>query len=136
MRSLIFQTVAPIALHLILVFSAFLLFMGHNQPGGGFIAGLMTSVGLILQFMAFGRRYGLERFPWPFDRVYPLGLAVAGGVGLAGLAFGAFLKSRQFHLTLPLLGGVEVLTAFLFDVGVYFVVVGMTMAVLLLLSER
>ena len=61
MRSLILRTIAPIVLHLTLIFSLFLLLYGHNQPGGGFIAGLMTAVGIVLQWVTFDADDGWHR---------------------------------------------------------------------------
>lgn len=134
MRSTIFRTVAPIVLHLTLIFSLFLLLYGHHQPGGGFIAGLMTAVGLVLQWVAFDGREGERRFRWPWEKFYAFGLGLSAWVGIVGLLSGAYLKSSHFELHPPLIGEVEVFTAFLFDVGVYGVVVGVTMAILVNLS--
>ncbi len=130
MRSVILQTVAPIVLHLTLIFSMFLLLYGHHQPGGGFIAGLMTAVGLVLQWVAFDAEEGERRFHWPWEKFYAYGLGLSALVGVLGLLSGAYLKSSRFELHPPLIGEVEVFTAFLFDVGVYGVVVGVTMAIL------
>ncbi len=130
MRSVIFQTVAPIVLHLTLIFSMFLLLYGHHQPGGGFIAGLMTAVGLVLQWVAFDADEGSHRFHWPWEKFYTYGLGLSALVGIVGLLSGAYLKSSHFELHPPLIGTVEVFTAFLFDIGVYGVVVGVTMSIL------
>lgn len=136
MRSPILSAIAPIVLHLTLIFSLFLLLYGHNQPGGGFIAGLMTAVGLVLQWVAFDAREGWRRFNWPWDKIFSWGLALAAGVGLFGLLKGAFLKSSLYEFDLPFVGRVELLSAFLFDVGVYMVVVGVVMMILTLICER
>ena len=136
MRSLILWTIAPIVLHLTLIFSLFLLLYGHNQPGGGFIAGLMTGVGLVLQWVAFGATEGWRRFQWPWDKILASGLALATGVGFFGMLKGAFLKSSVYEFGLPFVGQVELFSAFLFDVGVYMVVVGVMMMILTNLSDR
>ena len=136
MRSLILWTIAPIVLHLTLIFSLFLLLYGHNQPGGGFIAGLMTGVGLVLQWVAFDAAEGWRRFNWPWDKIFSGGLALAGAVGFFGLLKGAFLKSSIYEFDLLFVGRVELLSAFLFDVGVYLVVVGVVMMILTCLCER
>lgn len=130
MRSVILRTVAPIVLHLTLIFSMFLLLYGHHQPGGGFIAGLMTAVGLVLQWVAFDAEEGARRFHWPWEKFYSLGLGLSALVGVFGLLSGAYLKSSKYELHSLLIGEVEVFTAFLFDIGVYGVVVGVTMAIL------
>ncbi|MEE9274557.1 MAG: MnhB domain-containing protein [bacterium] len=136
MRSLILRTIAPIVLHLTLLLSLFLLLYGHNQPGGGFIAGLMTAVGLILQWVAFDGREGWSRFHWPWDKIFPASLALAIFTGVFGLLFGAFLKSSIYEFELPFIGTIEVLTAFLFDLGVYGVVVGVVMSILTNFCDR
>ncbi len=131
MKSIILRTVAPIVLHLTLIFSLFLLLYGHNQPGGGFIAGLMTAVGLFLQWVAFDAEEGGRRFHWPWEKFYTYGLGLSALVGVVGLLSGAYLKSSHFEFHPPLIGKVEVFTAFLFDVGVFGVVVGVTMSILI-----
>lgn len=136
MNSLILKTVAPIVLHLTLLVSLFLLLYGHNQPGGGFIAGLMTAVGMVLQWVAFDSNVGWRRFNRSWDRIYGSGLILAALVGVFGLLSGAFLKSSVYGLRIPFIGHIEVFTAFLFDLGVYGVVVGVLMTVLTIFSDR
>ncbi len=136
MGSLILSTTAPIVLHLTLLFSFFLLIYGHNQPGGGFIAGLMTSVGIVLQWVAMDAEEGWRRFNWPYERIFLGGLALSTATGAWGYVKGAYLKSAIYHFSLPFIGQVELFTAFLFDVGVYGVVVGVVMSILTNLCGR
>lgn len=136
MHSLILQTIAPIVLHLTLIFSVFLLLYGHNQPGGGFIAGLMTAVGIILQWVAFDSREGWSRYNWPWARIFTVGLVLSTCVGLFGLLSGHFLKSSIYEFILPFVGTVELLTAFIFDIGVYLVVVAVLMSILTNFCDR
>ena len=135
MGSLILQTVAPVVLHLTLLFSLFLLLYGHNQPGGGFIAGLMTAVGIVLQWVAVGAEEGRRRFNWPYESIFLIGLALSTLTGAWGYLKGAYLKSAVYRFVLPFIGEVELFTAFLFDVGVYGVVVGVVMSILTNLCE-
>ncbi len=130
MGSLILRTIAPIVLHLTLLFSFFLLLYGHNQPGGGFIAGLMASVGILLQWVAVDAEEGRRRFNWPYETIFLAGLALSTLTGVWGYVKGAYLKSAIYHFALPFIGDVELFTAFLFDVGVYGVVVGVVMSIL------
>lgn len=105
--------------------SLYLLLRGHNLPGGGFAAGVAMAIGLILQYMARGTR-------WTEDRlvIRPLawmssGLVLSLGTGAGSWLFGhPFLTSHVAHFTLPGLGEVHLPTAFFFDLGVYFLVVG------------
>lgn len=136
MRSLILQTVAPIVLHLTLIFSFFLLLYGHNQPGGGFIAGLMTVVGIVLQWVAFDSGEGWRRYNWPWERIFSISLGLSTFIGLFGLLSGYFLKSSPYEINLPFIGEVEILTAFFFDLGVYGVVVAVLMSILTNFCDR
>ena len=136
MRSLILQTIAPVVLHLTLLFSLFLLIYGHNQPGGGFIAGLMTSVGIVLQWIAVDEEEGRRRFNWPYEGIFLAGLALSTLTGVWGYIKGAYLKSSIYRFELPFIGDVELFTAFVFDVGVYCVVVGVVMCIFTNLCEK
>ena len=120
-------------LPLTLVVSFYILLRGHNLPGGGFVAGLITAIALILQFVASGIDFPPVRFRINYLRVMALGLLLAAGTGLGSLLFGAtYLTSAHGHFHIPLIGDVELASAMVFDVGVYLVVVG---CVLTILSE-
>lgn len=136
MNSLILKTIAPIVLHLSLLVSLFLLLYGHNQPGGGFIAGLLTAVGMVLQWVAFDADVGWKRFNRAWDRIFGGGLILAAFTGIFGLFGGSFLKSSIYEFEVPFIGHIELFTAFLFDLGVYGVVVGVLMTVLTIFSDR
>ncbi|GIK25755.1 MAG: monovalent cation/H+ antiporter subunit A [Betaproteobacteria bacterium] len=119
-------------LPLALAVSAFLFLRGHNLPGGGFVAGLVTGVALILQYLAAGIDFARPRLPQRTPALLALGLAAAAGTGAASWLFDRpFLTSAHGHLGLPLIGEVEIASALLFDLGVYIVVVT---AVLMVLS--
>jgi multicomponent K+:H+ antiporter subunit A len=112
---------------------AFHLFMrGHNQPGGGFVAGLVVAIAFIAQSMASGTRWVEDRMNLQPPRWIAAGLGIALATGLGAIAFGfPFLTTHTAHLRWPWVGDVHVPSAALFDLGVFAVVVG---AVLLLLS--
>lgn len=122
---------------LIFLFALYLLLAGHNNPGGGFIAGVMTAAALTLQYVVFGMRE-VQRFtPSNYLGLVALGLTLALGTGLGSLFLGwGFLKSGILHLTLPLFGEVEVVSAFVFDVGVFCIVVGVTLTIISLLGRE
>jgi multicomponent K+:H+ antiporter subunit A len=133
------RTVAPLVLPLALVVSAYIFWRGHNLPGGGFIAGLVTAVALVLQYMASGQArsetllhaVGGRRF----TRWIGIGLGTALLTGLGAFAFGRpFLTSAHGHPSVPLLGELPLATAALFDLGVYVTVVGATMLTLSVLG--
>lgn len=121
------MTLLPLAL----LVSAFIFLRGHNQPGGGFIAGLITAVALILLYMARGVEWAQERLDFPFQPVAVIGVAIATLTGLGSWLFGhPFLTSAFGYFTLPLIGTFELATALLFDLGVYLAVVGATLMIL------
>ncbi|MFB9147391.1 monovalent cation/H+ antiporter subunit A [Halomonas alkalicola] len=133
---MILAVVAQILLPLALLVSVYIFLRGHNQPGGGFIAGLITAVALILQYMARGHDWTRERLPISYSVVAVSGLAVAVATGLASWLFGyPFLTSAFGHFHLPLIGEIELASAMLFDVGVYLAVVGATLMILINLGR-
>ena len=130
--SLMLRIAAGFVLPLALAVSAYIFWRGHNLPGGGFIAGLITAAALLLQYMALGQAEAEARLGGDAARRYSLwialGLTIAGVTGLGAIAFGQpFLTSAFAHPTLPLLGEVGLATAALFDLGVYVTVVGATL---------
>lgn len=128
----ILRTVARAVFYLVLMFALHLLWRGHNSPGGGFIAGLTTAAAMVLYRVAFGR--SVTRLN-P-RALLPWGLAVAGVTGLVPMLLGLpFLTSAFGYLTTPVTGRFEWATAFIFDVGVYLVVVGTTMGIVDTLAE-
>src|SRR5581483_176274 len=111
----------------IAVFAVFLLFRGHNLPGGGFAAGVTLAVAFILQYMAGGTRWIEERIELRPVRQMGIGLAVAASTGVGAWVFAyPFLTSHVTELELPVIGQVHVPSAFAFDLGVFLLVVGAT----------
>ncbi|MEW6624198.1 MAG: Na(+)/H(+) antiporter subunit B [Bacillota bacterium] len=135
-NNVIFQTIAARALYLIIVFSVFLFFAGHNMPGGGFIAGLMTAAALVLMYLAFGPGYMKKNMNYDFKIMIGLGLLIALASGVGGMIYGyPFLTHAFEYYTFPVFGKVELASAVIFDLGVYLTVVGSTMTVILTLGE-
>ncbi len=130
-RSVVLETVVRLAFHTVLVFGLYLLFAGHNQPGGGFIGGLVSGAAFILRYVAGGRRE--LRAAVPVDPRLPLvlGLLLATATGIAALFLGGqFLESGYRDLVVPVLGDVALVSALAFDIGVYLVVVGLVLGLL------
>lgn len=123
-------------LYVIYVFALWLLFRGHNQPGGGFVAGLVLAAAVALQGMTFGLQAARQLFTVPFHVMLGVGLALAAAttVGPALLGF-PVLKSAFGAVTLPLIGEIEWATATVFDIGVMLVVVGAAKAILLRIAD-
>ncbi|WP_434986283.1 monovalent cation/H+ antiporter subunit A [Vreelandella zhaodongensis] len=133
---LIFDVVAQIILPLALLVSVYIFLRGHNQPGGGFIAGLVTAVALLMQYMARGYEWTSSRLPISYPVVAALGLVIAVLTGLGSWLFGyPFLTSSFGYFDIPLIGKTELATALLFDIGVYLTVVGATLMILVNLGS-
>lgn len=127
----ILTSISMTLLPLALLVSAFIFLRGHNQPGGGFIAGLITAVALILLYMARGVEWAQARLDFPFQPVAVAGVAIATLTGLGSWLFGhPFLTSAFGYFSLPGIGKFELATALLFDLGVYLAVVGATLMIL------
>jgi len=134
-QPLMLRVAARVLLPIALVVTLYIFMRGHNQPGGGFIAGLITAVTLVLQYMANGqsRAEALLRADGGrrFVRWIGIGLGIAGLTGVGAFLFGQpFLTSAHGHPDLPLLGSLPLATAALFDLGVYITVVGATLLTL------
>ncbi|PXA96880.1 monovalent cation/H+ antiporter subunit A [Nostoc sp. 3335mG] len=131
--ALIMNWIFPI----VIVIAVFMFLRGHDLPGGGFIAGIIMSLGFILQYMAGGTRWVEERL-----RILPVlwigwGLLLALLTGLGAMALGApFLTSAFAYLDIPLIGKVPMATALLFDLGVFALVVGATVLMLIALAHQ
>ena len=120
-----------------LLVAAYFFLRGHNQPGGGFVAALLFSLALIVQYMLAGAAWLESRLSLQPYRWLAGGLLTACLTGLAAWAFGyPFLTSHTAHLRLPLLGELHVPSAFAFDLGVFLVVVGATMLILVALAHQ
>lgn len=128
--------ILPIAL----VVSLYIFLRGHNLPGGGFIAGLITALSLIIQYMALGQDHAEQLLKAKSGRLYEIwigtGLVIAGLTGLGAWFWGRpFLTSAHFYVSPPILGEMHLATAALFDVGVYITVVGATMLLISVLGD-
>jgi multicomponent K+:H+ antiporter subunit A len=132
----IMATFSRLLLPLALLVAIFVLLRGHNLPGGGFIAGLITAVALITQYLANGVAWTRQRMSTKLHPLIGIGLLIATATGLGSWLFGhPFLTSAFTHVHWPLVGEFELATAMLFDLGVYLVVVGVTLAILLRLGN-
>ena len=130
-RSIIFEVVTRLVFHTIIVFSIFLLLSGHNAPGGGFAAGLVTGLALVVRYLAGGRYELDEAAPVDAGALMGTGLFIAAMSGLAPLAFGGvMLQSAVIDIHLPVLGDLHLVTSVFFDVGVYVLVVGLVLDLL------
>jgi len=137
---LMLRITASWILPITLVVSLYIFLRGHNLPGGGFIAGLITALALIIQYMALGQDHAEQLLKAKSGRLYEIwigtGLVIAGLTGLGAWFWGRpFLTSAHFYVSPPILGEMHLATAALFDVGVYITVVGATMLLISVLGD-
>ena len=120
---------------LLVVVAVYFFWRGHGLPGGGFVAGLVTAVALVMQYMALGQQRADTLLGNQGGRRYTLfialGLAIATATGLGSFAFDhPYLSSASGHPVVALLGELPLATAALFDLGVYLTVVASTLLTL------
>lgn len=131
------QSVSKYIFVLIHVLAVYLFFKGHNEPGGGFIAGLASSISFILIAMSGGTTLAKRILiinPLTFAGI---GLFLAYFTSLAPTLVGLpFIFHKMIHLTLPIWGDVHIGTPALFDLGVYMVVIGVTSKAMFILSDE
>ena len=117
--------------------AAYIFVRGHNQPGGGFVAGLVFSVALLMQYIISGTHWVEAHLPLYPRRWIAAGLLFALGTGLGSIFVGyPFLTSHSFDFSLPLVGHVHLASATFFDIGVFALVVGSTMLILTAIAHQ
>ncbi|HET7323068.1 MAG TPA: MnhB domain-containing protein [Halococcus sp.] len=150
--TVIARTVVRIVFPLVLLTAIALLFQGHNLPGGGFIAGVLTVAGFALVYVIYGLdflqndllgRDGGETAAGPaivadYRLAFAVGLSLAAGGGVVAMLFGFPFLSQVviFFHDLPIYHELEFATAFVFDLGVYFVVVGALLSILAVVGSE
>ncbi len=135
MRNAIFETAIKLLIPLFVLFSLFLLFRGHNSPGGGFIAGLLASIGFFLRAMVFGTNNTIAKY-----KLRPVGLIAFGlSIAIVSLLLSVFqglpiMTGLWLDFSLPFIGKLG--TPVLFDIGVYFVVIGVVLNITFVMSSN
>ncbi|MBK1836243.1 monovalent cation/H+ antiporter subunit A [Azospirillum sp. YIM B02556] len=129
--------IARLLFPVILLVALFLLLRGHDLPGGGFAAGLTVAIAMILQYMFGGTQWVEARLRVLPMRWMGIGLLLAAGTGLGAWAAGRpFLTSYFAYSQIPVLGKIPVASALLFDIGVFALVVGATILILIALARQ
>lgn len=138
MNSVMLQTATRIIMPLHLLFSIYMLLRGHNEPGGGFIGGLVAASALALYAIAFDSRQARQKLKIQPQTLIGVGLASALVSGIL-----AFFTSQPFMTGLwggsiygPGVGKIKLGTPLLFDIGVYAVVIGITLLIVFTLIEQ
>ena len=133
--------VAGIYLRLLLPFmgviAVYFFMRGHNLPGGGFVAGLIFAVAILVQYMLAGTAWVESHVHLRPHRWLGVGLLLSCATGLGAWVFGhPFLTTHTAHVDWPLVGELHLPSAFVFDLGVFAVVVGTTMLMLVALAHQ
>ncbi|TYL51494.1 Na+/H+ antiporter subunit A [Nocardioides sp. BGMRC 2183] len=137
LRSIIFEVVTRLIFHTIILYSVYLLFAGHNHVGGGFAAGMVAGLALVVRYLAGGRYELDEAAPIDAGILMGTGLFVAAATALAPLAFGGtVLQSAEITFHLGPLGEPHLVTSLFFDIGVYLIVTGLLLDLLRTLGSR
>ncbi len=137
---LMFRMTASWVLPLALAVAFYILLRGHNYPGGGFIAGLITAVALVIQYIALGQDQAERYLKANSGRRYEIwiggGLTLAGLSGLASWYWGRpFLTSAHVYVDTPMFGVMHLPSAAAFDIGVFITVVGAAMLMISVLGD-
>ena len=132
---LVMVVVTRLMLPLSLMVAAFIFFRGHNLPGGGFIAALVVSIALVMQYMASGFGWAAKQVRFDYHALIGGGALIAGATGISAMVLGLpFLTSGFEHFHLPIVGEFELSSALAFDLGVFLTVIGGVMLALAQLS--
>jgi multicomponent Na+:H+ antiporter subunit B len=137
MTSLILQTATRSLVAVLLLFSIFLLLRGHDEPGGGFIGGLVAAAAFALYAIAFGVPSTRKMLGIRPQMMIAIGLLMAGSSGIISLLVGEpYLTHLWYDLNVPGFGEQHLGTFLLFDIGVFLVVIGVTLLIVLTLAEE
>lgn len=135
-NNILLKTASMINIWFIMLTSLYILVAGHNAPGGGFIAGLMVAGGAVLMYLCFGRPF-VTNMRINYRMFLPIGLSCALGTGLGGLFLGKpFLTHAFGHVHLPFFGNWELTSASVFDFGVFLVVIGTCLTIIMNIGEN
>lgn len=135
-NDVILQTVTKVVVFIILTFGVELFLAGHNDPGGGFIGGLVLSSALVLLYLVYDIETVHKGIPVDFKKVAAIGVLFAVGTGIGAVLFGAaFLTQTFVEVNLPVFGDTELSTVILFETGVALTVVGTVATIILSISE-
>lgn len=135
MFSIILSTASKYLLPLLLIFSFFLLLRGHNEPGGGFVGGLVAAAAYALYFISNGVDEAEKLFRAEPIKIIAVGLVFALISTLPSIFYGeSFMKGIWLDTNVPVLGKIG--TPLLFDLGVYFVVLGIALKIIFSLAEE
>lgn len=136
-KSIFFRFLARCMMPVLLLFSLTVLLRGHNQPGGGFVGGLIASTSIVLMTLAYGADEVRDRLRIDFLRLMFWGVLMAIIAGIGGLVLGAtYLDAQWWKPVVESIGRIELGTPLLFDIGVYIVVFSVTSSIVMAMAEE
>jgi multicomponent K+:H+ antiporter subunit A len=128
MHPMMMVVLTRVIMPVVIMVGFYIFWRGHNQPGGGFIAGLVVSIAVVMQYMASGFNWTSARLRYPYHGVIGAGVLIAGLTGIGSWLFSKpFLTSDFTYVRIPPFQKFELATAALFDLGVFLAVVGAVM---------
>lgn len=137
MSSLILRTATRYIQPILVLFSVFLLLVGHNEPGGGFAGGLVIAAGYALYAIAYSVEEARRLLRFAPQSVAGVGLLLSAGSGTLSMLYGKpFMTGLWSEPVVPGLGRVAIGTPLFFDVGVYLVVLGVTLSIVFNMAEE
>ncbi|WMJ74938.1 Na+/H+ antiporter subunit B [Cytophagaceae bacterium ABcell3] len=135
MISLILSTATKYLLPILIMFALFMLIRGHYEPGGGFVGGLAAAAAFALYTISNGVEKARDLFPARPSKLTLTGLVIALGSGLVSLFTNeTFFKGEWLNFDFPVVGPLG--TPLMFDIGVFLVVIGVTMNIVFTLAEE
>lgn len=132
---LVLNTVVYGVIYVVLIFAFFLFWTGHNAPGGGFIAGLMTAAVVVLMYVSFGSSFIKNTLKFDFKYLIAIGLTLSLGCGIGGILCGEPFLTHTFIHLYGRFGELELATATIFDLGVYLTVTGGCVTIITSIGE-
>ena len=128
MHPMMMVVMTRVIMPVVIMVGFYIFWRGHNEPGGGFIAGLIVSIGVVMQYMASGYAWTSARLRYPYHDIIGAGVLIAGLTGIGSWFFAKpFLTSDFTYVRIPPFEKFELATAALFDLGVFLAVVGAVM---------
>ncbi len=135
-NDVILKTVSKAVVLIIFTFGIYLFFSGHDQPGGGFIGGLVIASAFVLMFLSYDSETVSEALPIDFKKLSALGVLLATMSGIAPVFFGGAFLSQSFgSFDLPIFGKTELATITIFEAGIALTVIGVVVNIILSISE-
>lgn len=135
-NDVILQTVVKAVVLIIFTFGIYLFMSGHNEPGGGFIGGLVLASAFVLMFLSYDSETVSDAIPFDFKKLSALGVLIAMSSATLPMFFGQPFLSQSFgYFNLPLFGKTELATVTIFEAGIALTVVGVVVNIILSISE-